>query len=132
MVIEHDMREICKNPNAKLDEMQRYFIQKVAEDQPKNIFLWGSSGTGKTLLLTQALNIKLSYYKKLGLPINVFVSSYTFTDDQLMEDFRQKYLINLKDSNVRFISLKQLFLGMYAILLHRIFTSIKTYSFPSF
>ena len=62
MIIEHDMREISKKPNAKLDDNQAKIIEKIANEKPQNIILWGSSGTGKTLLIAQALSMKISQY----------------------------------------------------------------------
>ena len=78
MVIEHDLRQICKNPNTKLDKKQSEIIENVVNEKPQNVILWGSSGTGKTILLTQALGMKFSYFKKENILIfDQIVMRYT-------------------------------------------------------
>ena len=114
LILSEDKYNMTEGKYVVLDTIQKQVIKKVVEDRPKNIFLWGSSGSGKTILLAQALSIKISYYKRLGLPINVFVSSYTFSKDQLMEDLKHKYLTHLKDdSNVTFLCISALFRSKY-------------------
>ena len=114
MVIEHDMREVCKNPNAKLDYRQAEMIEKVANEKPQNVILWGSSGTGKTILLTQALGIKASHFKCKKIPMKIIVSSFGCLGIQpkkLMEDMESKYLHHLKLENAQFILFKDLCKG---------------------
>ena len=117
MVIEHDLRQICKNPNAKLDEKQSEIIEKVANEKPQNVILWGSSGTGKTILLTQALGMKFSYFKKENIPMRIIVSSfgayYNAQPKILMEDMENKYLPQLKLEKGQFIMGKDLCKGNY-------------------
>ena len=86
-------------------------IQTVSEKNCKNVFLWGSSGTGKTLLLTQLLGVKRSWYKRMGKQLHTIVCSYMSEDNSsmLMQDFQNKYLPGLKDdSSVDFLGLKEL------------------------
>ena len=120
MVIEHDLREICKNPNAKLDEKQSQIIEKMVTEKPQNVILWGSSGTGKTILLTQALGIKFSHFKKINSPIRIIVSSFgsgSIQPKTLMEDLENKYLPQLKlekaRNYVQFIMCRDLCKGNY-------------------
>ena len=115
MLIEHDMRQICKKPNAKLDDNQAEIIRKIANEKPQNIILWGSSGTGKTLLLAQALLMKISHYKRQKIDIKVFVSSYSneSVEEPLMKDFKQKYLTNIAHQDyVEFIDFSHLCEGI--------------------
>ena len=90
----------------------------------------GESGTGKTLILSQALGIKVSKYRRLGKKVNIIVSNYVGQPDyvwhdkkleieekdNLLEDLEQKYLVHLTgnghlDVNVRFASLRALLNG---------------------
>ena len=116
MVIEHDLRQICKNPNAKLDKKQSEIIEKVANEKPQNVILWGSSGTGKTILLTQALGMKFSHFKKQNIPMRIIVSSFGYFHAQpkkLMEDMENKYLPQLKLEKGQFIMDEDLCTGKY-------------------
>ena len=117
MVIEHDLREICKNPNAKLDKKQSEIIEKVANEKPQNVILWGSSGTGKTILLTQALGMKFSHFKKQNIPMRIIVSSFgagSFIQPKtLMKDMENKYLPQLKLEKTQFIMCEDLCKGNY-------------------
>ena len=45
MILSRDRAEITDDRCMALDSTQKQVIQKVSELQPKNIFLWGSSGT---------------------------------------------------------------------------------------
>ena len=63
--------------------------------RPKNVFLWGSSGTGKTLLLAEILKIYLAYFKLKNIMTKVWVIVYhnAVSDDcKLIEDLKEKYL----------------------------------------
>ena len=116
MVIEHDLRQICKNPNAKLDEKQSQIIERMVNEKPQNVILWGSSGTGKTILLTQALGIKFSHFKKINSPMRIIVSSFgvgAFQPKKLMEDMENKYLPQLKLEKGQFIMCEDLCKGKY-------------------
>ena len=62
------------------------------------LFLWGSSGTGKTVLSLETLKIKLSHFKSQNKTVRVIVTQYwTFRDPFLLENIRQKYLTNISD-----------------------------------
>ena len=96
--------------------ISRQIIENVAKNLPKNILIWGSSGTGKTLLLTQILGIKISYYKMLGgIKLNIIVTSFQSLDfkSQLLKDFKENYLTQLDNMDeVRFLSLPELCSGL--------------------
>ena len=64
LIMTQDQANITEGKYVILDPIQKEIIKSVAENQPKNVFLWGSSGTGKTLLLTQILSMKVSHYRK--------------------------------------------------------------------
>ena len=62
---------------------------------PKNVILYGSSGTGKTLLLAEILKIKIAHFKMLNQkPIKVLIATYEpyyVKTDQLKQDLKEKY-----------------------------------------
>ena len=70
------------------------------------LFLWGSSGTGKTLLSLETLKIKLSHFKSQNKTVKVIVTTFEDTDTVLLENIRQKYLVNISD--VQILPLSQL------------------------
>ena len=94
----------------------RQIIENVTKNLPQNILIWGTSGTGKTLLLTQILGIKISYYKMLGgIKLNIIVTSFQSLDfkSQLLKDFKENYLTQLDNMDeVRFLSLPELCSGL--------------------
>jgi len=61
------------------------------------LFLTGSAGTGKTLMLSEALKIKLSKLKHRGADVKIFVTTYYNSDTELMDKYRQQYLFNVGD-----------------------------------
>ena len=69
------------------------------------LFLWGSSGTGKTLLSLETLKIKLSHFKSQNKTVKVIVTTF-WGEPFLLENIRQKYLVNISD--VQILPLKQL------------------------
>ena len=69
------------------------------------LFLWGSSGTGKTLLSLETLKIKLSHFKSQNKTVKVIVTTF-WSEPLLLENIRQKFLVNISD--IQILSLKQL------------------------
>ena len=115
IILSRDRADITEDKCMALDSTQKQVIKKVAETQPKNIFLWGSSGTGKTIVLTEVLKMKISYYKKNSIKLNIFVTSYmAASGSQLIEDFKEKYLAHLPpDCQVQFIPFSLLCKGKF-------------------
>ena len=63
--------------------------------------MYGSAGTGKTLILCEALKIKLSQLRSQGRRVRILATG--FRDDlttELLKNFRSKYLVNMKDIEV--------------------------------
>ena len=131
MVMEHDLRELTGNPEARLDPDQGLLIQKLVDCNsmpgPQNLFLWGYSGTGKTLFICEALKMKLGKIKKMlseGKKVRVIVTvfnsdmkEYIFDLEEqeqelsgyLMKDLKEKYLQNIADGEfIDFIHFKLL------------------------
>ena len=115
LIMSQDQAEITEDRYVILDPVQKQIIQQSALQMPKNVFLWGSTGTGKTLILTQLLAMKISEYTKRGLKLKVFVSSYMsgMKDSMLMNEFKNRYLKHLTSLNdmVQFIPFEQLCKG---------------------
>ena len=67
------------------------------QTMPKNVILYGSSGTGKTLLLAEVLKIKIAHFKMVSRkPIKVLIATYEqmyVKTDQLKQDLKEKYNI---------------------------------------
>ena len=76
LVLREDLAQITESRHVHLDEGQEELIRRIAEEEPKNVFLWGSSGTGKTLMLCEALKIKISQLRRSGKKdVRVFVTT---------------------------------------------------------
>ncbi len=119
LIMTQDQANITEGKYVILDPVQKALIQNVVEHRPKHLFLWGSSGTGKTLLLTQALGIKVSSYRKEGIKkLNIFITSYMSGsnngESMLMDDLKQKYLTHLavNKEDIRFIYFEELCQGL--------------------
>ena len=63
------------------------------------LFLWGSSGTGKTVLSLETLKIKLSHFKAENKTVKVIVTTF-WNETSLLENIRQKYLANISDVQI--------------------------------
>ena len=79
--------------------------------RPKNVFLWGSSGTGKTLLLVEILKMYLAHFKLKNVRTRVLVIVYhvTVSDDcKLIEDLKEKYLtLGKNEADIQVMTFKQ-------------------------
>ena len=62
--------------------------------------MWGSAGTGKTLILMEALKIKLSKLLRLGKRVRILATTYGSNDTELQKKYVEKYLVNMKDVEV--------------------------------
>ena len=63
------------------------------------MFLTGSAGTGKTLMLSEALKIKLSKFKHRGADVKLFVTTFRNINTELLDKYRHHYLANIEDIN---------------------------------
>lgn len=66
------------------------------------LFVWGSAGTGKTLILMEALKIKLSKLLSQGRRVRILATGFYDNDNttELLNNFRSKYLVNMKNIEV--------------------------------
>ena len=78
----------------------------VSRPEEYCVFLTGSSGTGKTLMIAEALKIKLSKLKYRGIDVKTFVTVFSHWNMELLKKYREYYLVNLE--NINFTDIKQL------------------------
>ena len=65
--------------------------------------MYGSAGTGKTLILCEALKIKLSQLLSQGRKVRILATTFADWDwrtTELLNNFRTKYLVNMKNIEV--------------------------------
>ena len=111
LIMSEERAQITEGRYVILDDRQKEIVETVSENNTKNVFLWGGSGTGKTLLLMQLAGIKRSWYRRIGMDYNILITAYLAEDNTstLMREFRDKYLSELKDDpNVHFLGLWEL------------------------
>ena len=93
---------------------------------PKNLILYGTSGTGKTLLLVETLRIKVAHYKIFGdKPIKIIIGTYNTVGswpEQLRQDLTRKYNIQgiLEEFKVEPKDMDQLANGKFLYFVHNI------------
>ena len=64
------------------------------------LFVWGSAGTGKTLILMEALKIKMSKLLSLGRRVRILATTYYDNTSELRKKFVDNYLVNMKNIEV--------------------------------
>ena len=70
------------------------------------LFVYGSAGTGKTLILMEALKIKVSRLLRRARRVRILATTFRGWETELLNNFTTKYLGNMK--NVEVMSLKEL------------------------
>ena len=68
---------------------------EACNETPGHVFLSGSAGTGKTLLLVEILKIYLAHFKLKGVKTKALVIAYDngiSENARLIEDLKNKYL----------------------------------------
>ena len=113
LILSKDRADITDDKCVTLDATQISIIKRFIKNPFKNLFLWGSSGTGKTIILTEILKMKISHYKQKKIELNVFVTSYmAVSGSQLIKDFRERYLAYLpSECQIRIMSFNLLCQG---------------------
>merc|ERR1719367_2648164 len=92
LILREELAQITESRHVHLDEDQKNLIQRIAEEKPKNVFLWGTSGSGKTLMLAEALKMKISKLRREGKQDVRVIVAAMFGRDALMKDIQEKYL----------------------------------------
>ena len=70
---------------ARLDPVQEMVVREVGDRKVSNVFIWGSSGSGKTIVATQVLDIILAQYRAINKQYKATVTSYTIYHTELGE-----------------------------------------------
>ena len=124
-----DRGEVTLGQFFKLDSNQTDIFTIVAADhnrrdpnrlRSKNVFLYGSHGTGKTILLSEIFMMRLAYYNihRIGLCKKIFVSFTAYSEDyQLLKDIKEKH-IGIPSSFVQYTDLKSLCHGKNLCIFH--------------
>ena len=119
-----DKADITLGNFFKLDSNQIEVLSTVAADHNqndpdhlkyKNVFLYGSHGTGKTILLSEIFMMRLAYCKmhQIDLCKKIFVSFTAYSEDyQLLKDIKEKH-IGIPSNSVQYTDLKSLCHGKY-------------------
>lgn len=106
MTVREEMALITESRSVYLSDDQRGLIEMVAAQKAKNIFVWGSSGTGKTVMLAEAVKIRVSQYKQQGKDVRVIIStSNTLSEGApLWRDLQEMYLKDITGiKSIRFV-----------------------------
>ena len=117
-----DHGELTEGRFFKLNSNQNDILSTVSTDhyqndpnhlRSKNVFLHGSHGTGKTILLSEIFMMRLAYYKmhQIDLCKKIFVSFTAYSEDyQLLKDIKEKH-IGFSPNIVQYSDLKSLCYG---------------------
>ena len=99
-----DKGEVTMGQFFKLDSNQTEILSTIASDHSqndpihlssKNVFLYGSHGTGKTILLSEIFMMRLAYYNmhQIDLYKKIFLSFTAYSEDyQLLKDIKEKHV----------------------------------------
>ena len=69
---------------------------------PKNVLLYGSSGTGKTLLGAQLVNMRIGHYKRLKMDLRVVIIVAEEKVVHLMQSLKKTYFSYLQEGETRY------------------------------
>ena len=84
--------------NARFQKMYSNW-RRTDRHQTKNLLLAGSSGTGKTILLAEAMHMRIAYYVRKKEPICIIIAVWKWGAKSLVEDLTNKYFPSLADSD---------------------------------
>ena len=81
--MKHERGEITRGRWFKLDEGQEDILKSVRIghksrgkfDMTKNLLLAGSSGTGKTIVLAEAMHMRIAHYMRERVPLDIIIAS---------------------------------------------------------
>ncbi len=103
LIMQQDRAEVTQGKWIFLDERQREVVRRIADENARHVFLYGSHGTGKTIMLMEALRMKLAKYREEGRRVDsVIVTSYYDNCDKLMNLLESNYKFG-EDVEVRYV-----------------------------
>ena len=124
-----DKADLTAGRMFRLDDTQMEVIEKVKDDHTKNenpgslgaknVLLFGSHGTGKTILLTEIMLMRLAYYFKHRAATaihKIIVSSFNSISDDyvLLRDLKETYFVDpIFERNFQFKNFKSLCEGKH-------------------
>ena len=71
MVLKRDRHYITEGRYIVLDQVQEEVVRGVVENNYKNVFLWGSGGSGKTIVAAQILGKQSILYLSMTLQLDI-------------------------------------------------------------
>ena len=120
MIVKQETNMVTEGHYARLDPVQEMVVREVGDRKVSNVFIWGSGGSGKTIVATQVLDIILAQYRAINKQYKAIVTSY-YDTTELLSDMRQRYLPHLvTDNRVEFTTIPKLCdkLGIQYDILH--------------
>ena len=102
----HALSQDQRKPMGQIKEDHMDHKDGLDNAQSRNIFLYGSPGTGKTVLIKLFVRMRVAYYKRLlqktgaSTPINVIIAVYRDDAVQLMEEFQKDFSDLVEDPKV--------------------------------
>ena len=87
------------------------------QKKPQHMVLTGQSGSGKTLMLSEGLKMKVADYKYQNIPSKVIIATYDMGGGciQLHQDMKKKYSLDyvMKEFDIEIKNMKELSKGTY-------------------
>ena len=109
MIVKQETNMVTEGHYARLDPVQEMVVREVGDRKVSNVFIWGSGGSGKTIVATQVLDIILAQYRAINKQYKAIVTSYYSYTTELLSDMRQRYLPHLvTDNRVEFTTISKL------------------------
>ena len=113
MISNGTCHKVAKNQRKPLKVVKDDHIEhknSLENAKSKNVFLWGSTGTGKTEILKLILRMRIAFHKRIhqknSCKINVIIGAYRTDAKNLMKVFEEDFSDLLSDEklNVQFKS----------------------------
>ena len=111
MISNGTCHKVAKNQRKPLKVVKDDHIEhkhSLENAMSKNVFLWGSTGTGKTEILKLILRMRIAFHKRIhqknSCKINIIIAAYREDAKNLMNMFKEDFSDLLSDEklNVQF------------------------------
>ena len=73
------------------DFISLYEEWRLNDNTPKNVILWGGSGTGKTVILSELMNMRIAFYRRRHIPLRIIIAVHQLGAKRLMQELRTRY-----------------------------------------